>query len=61
MQLNFSFFILPALAPHKSDSIIPSAAILKAGSINCVIVLKCNEEKDNLASGNKVLGIVPTS
>ena len=58
---NFSFFILPALAPHKSDSIIPSAAILKAGNINCVIVPSWSEEKDNLASGNKVLGIVPTS
>ena len=58
---NFSFFIFPALAPHKSDSIIPNAAILKAGNINCVKVLKWIADNDNLASGKSVLGIVPTS
>ena len=58
---NFSFFILPALAPHSNDSIIPSIAILKAGIMRCVTVVRLRLEIDSLASGNNVVGILPTT
>ena len=61
LRYNFSFFILPALAPHKSDSIIPNIAILNAGIIRFVIAVKFKLFNDKRALGNNVDGILPTS
>ena len=57
---NASFFIFPALAPHNKDSIIPSAAILIAGTSNCCISCHGISLGSKRTSGSKVDGSSPT-
>ncbi|MPM42194.1 hypothetical protein SDC9_88857 [bioreactor metagenome] len=60
-EFNFSFFILPALAPQSKLSIIPSAAIDIAGDVRLPTEFKLIEEKFSLSERKMDFGISPTA
>ena len=59
--LRGSPFMFPAEAPHSSDSIMPSAAMEKAGASRPVTLPSSMPPSDSRAAGSSVRGMAPTT